>query len=187
MTCIVGIAQGGKVYMGGDSAGVGGYDLTIRADRKVFINDGFLMGFTSSFRMGQLLQYALKPPHPQEKADLMRFMATEFIDVVRNTLKAGGYASKENETESGGCFLVGYLGRLFRVHSDYQVAESAYGFDAVGCGESYAAGSLHATPKLEPKKRVLLALEVAEKCSAGVRAPFHVMSLWQSKPIKSTD
>ena len=127
--------------------------------------------------MGQLLQYALNPPHPEAKADLTRFMATEFVDAVRSCLKSGGYASKSNETETGGCFLVGYRGRLFNVMDDYQVGASAYGFDAVGCGQNAALGSLHATPKLEARKRVLLALEIAERCSAGVRAPFHVMSL----------
>lgn len=36
MTAIVGLAADGTVYLGGDSAGVGGYALTLRADRKVF-------------------------------------------------------------------------------------------------------------------------------------------------------
>ena len=36
MTCIAAIAEKGKVYIGGDSAGVAGLDLTIRADEKVF-------------------------------------------------------------------------------------------------------------------------------------------------------
>lgn len=45
MTCIVGLAVNGKTYIGGDSAGVGGYDLTIRRDAKVFTNGEFAMGF----------------------------------------------------------------------------------------------------------------------------------------------
>jgi ATP-dependent protease HslVU (ClpYQ) peptidase subunit len=47
MTCIAGVAHEGKVWIGGDSAGVGGYDLTVRADAKVFTNGEFLFGFTS--------------------------------------------------------------------------------------------------------------------------------------------
>lgn len=38
MTCIVGVVEGHTVWMGGDSAGVGGYALTVRADQKVFRN-----------------------------------------------------------------------------------------------------------------------------------------------------
>ena len=38
MTCIVGLLDAnGDIYMGGDSAGVGGLSLTIRKDPKVFI------------------------------------------------------------------------------------------------------------------------------------------------------
>ena len=42
MTCIVGLVEKGNVYIGGDSAGVGGYSLTVRADRKVFRNGDFV-------------------------------------------------------------------------------------------------------------------------------------------------
>ena len=52
------------MYIGGDRAGVAGLSLTVRADEKVFQNGEFLMGFTTSFRMGQLLRYSLKPPPP---------------------------------------------------------------------------------------------------------------------------
>ena len=62
MTCIAAITEKGKVYMGGDSAGVSGYDITIRADEKVFKNGQCVFGFTSSFRMGQLLCYKFKVP-----------------------------------------------------------------------------------------------------------------------------
>ncbi len=38
MTCIVGLVDNGKVYIGGDSAGCAGYDVRIREDQKVFRN-----------------------------------------------------------------------------------------------------------------------------------------------------
>ena len=122
MTCIVGLVDDGRVWMGGDSAGVAGWDLTVRADRKVFRNGPYVMGFTSSFRMGQLLRHGFEPPSPPEQpGDLEAFMATTFIDAVRERLKAGGWAVKNLEQEQGGTFLVGVSGRLFEIGSDYQV------------------------------------------------------------------
>lgn len=174
MTCIAAIAHGNKVYIGGDSAGVGGYSLSVRADRKVFRNDDMVMGFTSSFRMGNLLQHSLKVPRHHPDDDLHKFMVTDFIDAVRACLKAGGYASKSNETEAGGVFLVGYKGRLFCVDEDYQVGENMDGFAAVGCGADIALGSLWSTKSRQPRDRVRLALEAAERFSAGVRGPFHI-------------
>lgn len=83
MTCIAGIAQDGKVYICGDSAGSAGHDLAVRADRKVFVNGEFVMGFTTSFRMGQLIQYAFTPPKRHPDKDVMAYMVTEFVDALR--------------------------------------------------------------------------------------------------------
>lgn len=177
MTCIVGLKHGGKVWLGGDSAGLSGYDLTIRADRKVFVNEGFVMGFTTSFRMGQLLQHTFKPPKRHAAADVEAFMAVDFVNAVRDCLKAGGFAKKSSEQEEGGDFLVGYEGRLFAVLSDYQVAESGSGFYAVGCGAAYALGALFANERNAPRTRIKQALEAAEAMSGGVRGPFHIESV----------
>jgi ATP-dependent protease HslVU (ClpYQ) peptidase subunit len=177
MTCIVGIREGGRVYIGADSAGLADMDLVIRKDKKVFVNDGFAIGFTTSFRMGQLLAYAFKPPQMKPNADIMRFMATDFVNAVRECFKSGGWAQRNSDAESGGNFLVGYKGRLFHVCSDYQVGEVAAGFDAVGCGAEAAIGALYAMPKMEPRKALLTALSVAEKCSGGVRAPFNIVRI----------
>lgn len=177
MTCIAGLIADGKVFMGADSAGVSGWDLMVRADRKLFINGPFLFGFTTSFRMGQILQYNFAPPHMSPDADVMQFMATDFIDGVRNALKASGFATKNNESEAGGEFLVGHGGRLFHIYSDYQVAECSESYDAVGCGAAYAVGSMYATKHLNPDERIALALAAAEAHSAGVRGPFHFQSI----------
>lgn len=177
MTCIVGFVEGNTVWMGGDSAGVGGLDLTVRADAKVFRNGPMLFGFTSSFRMGQLLRYALEIPDHDPRMDVDKYMVTTFVDAVRECLKSHGWAEKEKEQERGGHFLVGYKGRLFQVESDYQVGIALDGYDATGCGEQIARGALFATSHLSGRERIEMALRAAERCSAGVRAPFIVESL----------
>ncbi len=174
MTCIVGLIDSDRVFIGGDSAGVAGLDLVVRADRKVFRNGDFIMGFTSSFRMGQLLAHALVPPRRHVDEDVFAFMVKDFVNEVRSCLKEGGFASRRNEAEEGGTFLVGHAGRLFEIAGDYQVGESAFPYAACGCGAQVALGSLHSTMGQPPEERVLRALEAAESFSAGVRSPFHV-------------
>lgn len=178
MSCVVGLKHEGSVYIGADSAGVSGWDIMERADRKVFRSAPFIYGFTSSFRMGQLLQYSLKVPdrHGDESGD--QFMCTKFVDAVRECLKAGGYAKKEHDEESAGEFLVGTpWGSLYRVAEDYQVAESALGYDAIGCGSAYALGAMTALDITIPELRITEALAISHKHSAGVRPPFHVEKL----------
>lgn len=187
MTCIVGIADSGNVYLGADSAGVSGFNTTIRTDVKVFRNGPYVMGFTSSFRMGQLLQYTLKAPVPEDLDDseLHGFMCTVFVDEVRDCLKAGGFAEDDKGQESGGTFLVGVQGHLYEVASDYQVGEREEGYEAIGCGEAYALGSLYSTSGNDaytPVARITLALEAADRYSNGVQGPFHYATLetWSS-------
>lgn len=174
MTCIVGVQQDGEVYIGGDSAGVGGYDITIRADQKVFRNGPFVMGFTTSFRMGQLLRYAFTPPQITEK-DLDKYMAVEFVNAVRQCLKDGGYLTNNSGNEEGGTFLVGVQGQLYSIHNDFQIGRSRDGYLAVGCGDDYALGSLFSSSGQDAKSRVRLALNAASHHSAGVVGPYTIL------------
>jgi hypothetical protein len=173
VTVIAGLVHNGRVHIAGDSAGVAGYSLTVRADAKVWAAGPYAFGFTTSFRMGQLLRYAYQPPAPPEDHDLHRFMVTTWTDALRTCLKDGGWARKDSEQEQGGTFLVGVSGRLFIVGGDYQIGEPADGYAAVGCGEDLALGALHATTALglKPRRRLAHALAAAEHHSAGVTGP----------------
>lgn len=177
MTVIVGLVENGVVHLGGDSQGTGGYSKTTRLDPKVFKRGPFVIGFTSSFRMGQILRHRLETPvHPEGMSD-HEYMVTLFIDKVRGCLKDAGYAKRTNEVEEGGCFLVGYRGVLYQVESDYQVGIPAAPYEAVGCGDDLAKGAMYAQdPNLKPEHRIRVALEAAAKFSAGVGAPFHFVS-----------
>jgi hypothetical protein len=176
MTCIVGLIDGrtNQIVLGGDSAGVGGYHLTQRRDSKVFRVGEFAMGFTTSFRMGQLLRVKFDPPPIGAKQDLFKYMVDPFIEAVRTVLKAGGFALVKDNVETGGVFIVGVRGRLFQIDDDFHVGEAIAPFTSVGCGAAYAEGSLFATQKLKQsaRTRVRQALEAAEYFSAGVRGPF---------------
>lgn len=177
MTCIVGLIANDTIYMGADSAGVAGSSLQVRADQKVFVKGEFIMGFTTSFRMGQLLRYKLQIPNYQKGIDIFEYMVTSFIEAVRICLRDGGFAEKKEEKEKAGTFLVGFQGRLFRIENDYQVCETLLPYNATGCGEDIALGVLFANGHLKPEERILQALEAAEQFSSGVRRPFIIKYL----------
>jgi hypothetical protein len=181
MTCIVGIEQTGVVYIGGDSAGMDiYYNILSRRDKKVFFVDKtMIMGFTSSFRMGQLLRYSFHPLKKDNKKSEMEYLVTDVIDSIRKVFSEKGFMTKEKESESGGTFLLGYNGHLYYIADDFQVGRSFNGYDACGCGDKYALGSLYSTKKsnLSPKVRVKKALEAATHHSAGVRPPYTILSL----------
>ncbi len=177
MTCIVGLVNRGTVYVGGDSASVQGWTSRVTRLPKVFRVGPFLIGYTTSFRMGQLLQYGLEVRIRRPDEGEMDFMVTEFAERVRLLLKERGVAKVESNTESGGQFLVGYAGRLFSVQQDFQVNEMADGYDAVGSGAEYALGALRALERTAPLPRLRRALEASAHFNMGVCAPFYIKSI----------
>lgn len=180
MTCIVGVVEGDTVWMGGDSAGTNSWlDQCIYDEPKVFRNDGMLIGSCGSHRQAQLLRYVLKPPDHDPRSSIEKYMVKDFINAVRECFTAGGVCEKRDNVEGHlGAFIVGYRGRLFVIHSDYQVRMPKKPYAAVGCADQIAHGALFASEHMtNTKDRVELALHAAEQFSAGVRGPFVVESL----------
>ena len=176
MTCIVGLVHDGRVYMGADSAGVAGLDMTVRKDRKIGMVGPMALGFTTSFRMGQLLLHGFSPPRFHPGDDPYAFLLGQFVDAVRDRFKTGGFTKIDGGREDGGTFLIGLAGRLFSMEADFQIGEAADGFDACGCGQAYARGALSVTAGRPPEERLSAALSAAERFSAGVRAPFNFVT-----------
>ncbi len=159
--------------MGCDSAGVGGYSRSNRLDPKIYrVDEKMLVGFTTSFRMGQLLRY-MELDTDTIGADPYRWMVASFVPQVRTLFKDGGFASTENGVETGGAFLVGHAGRLYEISTDFQVGESAEDYAAVGCGDREALSALHVTRGVAGLQwRAEIALDAAAYLNSGVRGPF---------------
>lgn len=155
MTCIVGIETTEGTYLLADSLGSAGWDCTHRRDGKLHELRaaqpgvaGIALGFTSSYRMGQALGYGLRSwaadvvaPAP---ADRHEWMVLTFVPKVRELLDDAGALRTKEGVETGGTFLVAIGGTLFEVSDDLQVGSFEDGYGAVGCGEPYAIGALHA-------------------------------------------
>lgn len=190
MTCIVGYAENGNVWMGADSASASGYDISRRATPKLFtVRPGLLIGFTSSWRMGQILETAsevgnLEPPDESfdphiSRVQAWKWMVTKFVPAAREALKGGGYTEVKDNRESSGEFLVAMQKYLFNVSSDFQVTAPAQSYDAVGSGAAVALGAMYVLSSfsMKPERRIELALMAAQEYNAGVREPFTVWDL----------
>jgi ATP-dependent protease HslVU (ClpYQ) peptidase subunit len=176
MTCIIGLEANGRVYMGADSCGSDDWTNRAYDIQKVFRVKQFIIGYTSSFRMGQLLQYALVVT-PQNGTDDLTYLVTIMAEAVRDAFKAHGYAYIENSQEFGGLFLVGYRGKLYQISSDFSVLHTLDGYSAVGSGHTVALGVMAALEGLSPKKRILKALEITGQFVGSVKPPYKVMKL----------
>jgi ATP-dependent protease HslVU (ClpYQ) peptidase subunit len=193
MTCIVGLIDGDVTYIGGDSCGSNGYFKTIRTDKKVFkLKDtpNAILGYTSSFRMGQLLMYATGLIDKRDEPNINHeYLVTKFIPNVMKLLKDGAYSQNDKGEESGGTFLLGYKHRLFKIEDDYQVGMLVDNYNACGCGQDYAFGSLYTTngTNLSPVERIHKALQAASKYSVGVSAPYYIINTENDDIIEFKD
>ena len=178
MTCIVGIAREGRVYIGGDSCGSGGDQWSLVPNPKVFAIENAIIGGCGSFRMIDLLRFSLKLPSHDAAVSTDAFMRTDFIKALRKVLLDEGHLHRENMRESGGNFLIGYRGALFEVQSDFSVLDAPDFGISCGSGEIAARGSLHTT-RSDPDcpGRILRALEAAESVTPSVRGPFVIRDL----------
>lgn len=153
-----------------------GWDSRQIATPKVFVRNGYIIGYTDSFRMGQILEHHLDLPECDYA--LPGFMVAKFIPLVRSILKDCGYMKIENNQETGGTFLVGCKGELYTIYSDFSVQKTLDGFNAIGCGASYALGALKVIlPSATPEDAIIKALQVAGYFSNGVCEPYYVKAL----------
>jgi ATP-dependent protease HslVU (ClpYQ) peptidase subunit len=177
MTCVIGLVAGRRVYIGVDSSSVQGWTRRTSNLRKVFRKGPLLIGYTTSFRMGQLLEHQLQvPEQPPEQSD-EAYLVTTFVEHVRVLLKDRGFSKIESNAETGGQFLVGYHGRLYSIQTDFQVGEMSEGLDAVGSGAEYALGAMAALSRQPPVRRIQRALQIAAHFNMGVCPPFLVRSI----------
>ena len=177
MTCIVGLKHDGKVYIGADSVGSDGYTNTLMKSPKVFVlPNGMVIGYTTSFRFGQLLEYNLgnKLADAGGGESDMQYMVTVFVEEVRNVLKDGGFSTINNNVEEGGNLLVAYNGNLYELHTDFCILEYLSDWAACGSGATYAYGAFYATQGQDPVSRVRMALKAGMYYSPSVQSPFHI-------------
>lgn len=190
MTCIVAIVEENKTYMAADTEGFDSYGRkTDRKDKKLFIgqtssNQNFMIGFTSSYRMGQILRYQFNPPGYDEHCsddDLFKYMVTIFVNEIRATFKTNGYGSiKDGESSHGGTFIVAIKNKLYEIQEDFQVAERVTNYSACGSGYDYALASLYTSYRYgedSPENRITIALQSAMELSNTVGGRIEYLQL----------
>lgn len=177
MTCIVAISHNNKVYMGGDSAAVDEDSSIVssRKEPKVFLKNGYLLGYSGSFRFGKVIQHSFNPPKISDD-NIDRFLNTTFVNSLRECCELNKIDPSSEEDSSE--MIVGVAGRVFEFCNDWHLGEDINNFNAIGSGTKFALGSLYSTRRIKsPSARIQLALESAEKFSPSVRGPFTILEL----------
>jgi len=181
MTCVVGIALNGKIYMGADSCSSDVSEKYGRKDAKVFESHDMLLGYSGSWRFGNLFRFKFDPPAQRSDKEDFEFLVTDWVDALRTVCKSEGYTKIEDNEESfDGSALIGYKGKLYVLEGDWNIGEPNMDYAAIGSGSAVALGALYASVKasksMTPKARIEAALEAASEYAVGVAPPFVFLS-----------
>jgi hypothetical protein len=137
MTLIVGVdftlGKNKYLYMAGDKCGSNGFTKDLYVKPKIFRRDDLAFGYTSSFRMGQILEYSTiskdLPDWTEEKN-----VYTSFVNWAKTAMKDGGFLEEKSGVISGGSFIF-YNGKsLYEVQDDFSLLVPEDGLLAVGSG-----------------------------------------------------
>jgi 20S proteasome alpha/beta subunit len=175
MTCIIGLEYAGAVWMGADSYVGEGHTADSLREPKVHRSGIALLGHSGSYR--RLCVLRAERIQLDGGAWTARKVTLEVVPQMVSILERHGVRHREagsGPDESGGTVLcIG--GRVFEIDSAMSVVRSRYGYSAIGSDARPALGSLASTADLEPRKRVLLALEAAERHTPTVRRPWKIL------------
>lgn len=192
MTCIVGLIDDARVYIGGDRlATTDGGRKFHRTDEKVWKKGpDMIFGAAGGGRGIQLLAYGSAIPPLKVGQDLKEYLTLDFVDAVKSALHQGGDLEVEDGIEVANIhFILGYDGRLFTFYGSFAFEEVMEKYTAVGSGAEFALGSLYATEDsdLTSEERIEMALEAAEYFNAFVKGPYDIVSIPRDvgDPVKS--
>lgn len=185
MTCIVGVAKEGTVWLGGDRAAVdGSLSRTIIGDPKVFMRGELGMGVCGSPKVMDALAHVIDVP-VQRSGSARSFLVGTLVPALREGLKRLDCTSEE--AGHGTCFrgavLLAYRGEVYTMEMNFQLIRGSRGYASVGSGAELALGSLAETWRLDsPRRRVMAALKAASDGNAGVAPPFDVVVVGKERP-----
>lgn len=186
MTIIVGLECDDCTYIGGDAGATDpeSLDSVIVADSKVFFKDNILFGFSSSFRVGQLLKYSIKLPCNKKMSE-MEYLVTVVADRIKNICTKKGIIGKTDDQEDfiDSNVLCAINGKLFQIESSLAIIKSKFPYAAIGSGAPYAVGALYALQDspIPPEEKIRIALDTACMHNAACRGPYTILK--QEKQI----
>jgi len=172
MTVIVGIADGDKVYIGGDRAASDGDSIISMSRPKVGVRGDWIYGYSGDIGIGQYLD-VIDLPILKDNDDPYMVIINELIYTLHERID-----KIINNDEPQADFLIGAKGRLFEISTEawgvVEVNESS-----IGSGSQFALGSLHTTYNytIPIEERVELAINAAITYSPSCQGPIDILYL----------
>lgn len=181
MTCIIAIKEDNRIWLGADSCLTSSHQVTVGRP-KIIKKGEFLLGGAGSLRTLQLFQYSTPLLDIIEGEDIYHYLINTVTHQMRQTLKTHGNIEKDKKEQTRNEFIIAFRGEIYKIGCDFAINNPVENYTAIGSGEKFALGSLHATELsgLDPRTRITQALDAASKYNSFVAPPYEILSMeWQ--------
>ena len=180
MTCVVGYIDDCKqvAWLGAESSATDDETTYDYSGKKIFYVGDFLVGFSGSFRAGQIVRHEVQLPPITSQLELEKYLQTVFSKEIKKTLKKH-FTPKKIDTFN---LLIAYEDKLFTLENDFTILPFAP-YMAIGTGTPYALGALKALMdyKISTRTRITKAIEAAIHHCPSCRGAIYVEKWKQSK------
>jgi ATP-dependent protease HslVU (ClpYQ) peptidase subunit len=141
MTCIVAFRdEEENIILAGDKMGSDSYSKMIVKEPKVFKNGDFAIGYTDSFRMGQLLKHVWTPPERKMEQETDNYLYADVTKSLREMFKENGFGDDDNN--DFGAFIMIYEDRILEMQGEMSLLEHETDIVSVGAGCYHATAAL---------------------------------------------
>ena len=167
MTCIIAHTDGVSSFIAGDKLGSNGFTKTVQTEPKVFEkefiklhDDGLTrtkevmaLGYTTSFRMGQLLNYNLNLPEQDASQTFSQYLVIKVIPIILQMFKEEWGARDASQDVGGGQFIILHNHTIYEVQEDFSVLQPKTRITAVGSGTYHAIAAMQAYIEVENESK----------------------------------
>lgn len=180
MTVVVAVADGARVWMGCDTLGVNGWDQKFHVESKIVrrqVGEGeCLFGIAGAGAVIEMFRYDLEIPDLDGDVDRWVY------DIARSitSLCASATPPVMNEAGTGinASVILGFAGRLWSIATNEAWKRDPW--TAIGSGDEYALGVLHACEHLGdlgPQDVIYLAVQAASRFDLHCGGDLHLETI----------
>lgn len=172
------------IWLASDGRAGGANDAIPCATPKLGNFEGFSFGYCGSYRFGQMLLYAFRPPKHPKNIDTDDYMFCTWLEALREYMAEYGIVRTTDgveHTDGADCIIV-YRDQIYILQEDFSLLRSEEPYAAVGAGAAYAVGAMNALSldslgKVEMGGAFIVdtAVRVAINHCPGCGLPIHLM------------
>lgn len=180
MTCIIGIVDGDRVWVGSDSCmSTNWMKTTVSKPRVVRLSPerSLIAASTGDLRLLNLLHTFPYPVTKLASSEAHSYIMGTFPDRLREFASERGFLETTNGRASLGdnSVLIAFGSAIYHVGALFGVHKVGRSFHAIGSGAEVAMGALQVMGKrASPQVRIRRALEAASEIAQQVAPPFEI-------------